>query len=83
MKKETKKKRKIKSNKIKRIHGSINENKEKERNKCGKREKKMERKEGVGVEKRENGGRIRKQDYVRKREEGKKVRITRQKTEES
>ena len=38
----------------------------------------MERKEGVGVENRENGKRIRKQ-----REKKNKVRITRQKTEEN
>ena len=40
----------------------------------------MERKEGVGVEKRENERRIRKKSD-KKRE--KKVRITRQKTEEN
>ena len=41
----------------------------------------MKRKEGVGVEKRENGRRIRKKGV--KREKEKKVRITRQKTEEN
>ena len=43
----------------------------------------MERKEGVGVEERENRRRIRKKEYVVKREKEKKVRITRQKTEEN
>ena len=44
----------------------------------------MERKEGVGVEKRENGRRIRKQRISgKKREKENKVRITRQKTEEN
>ena len=43
----------------------------------------MERKEGVGVEKRENGRRIRKKESVVKRKKEKKVRITRQKTEEN
>ena len=46
----------------------------------------MERKEGVGMEKRENERRIRKKETVRKREkriERIKVRITRQKTEEN
>ena len=43
----------------------------------------MERKEeGVGVEKRENGRRIRKKSG-KKREKENKVRITRQKTEEN
>ena len=44
----------------------------------------MERKEGVGVEKRENGRRIRKKRISgKKREKENKVRITRQKTEEN
>ena len=43
----------------------------------------MERKEGVGVEKRENGRRIRKKRISGKREKENKVRITRQKTEEN
>ena len=46
----------------------------------------MERKKRVGVEKRENGRRIRKKEQVikeRKREKEKKARITRQKTEEN
>ena len=45
----------------------------------------MERKEGVGVEKRENGRRIRKKKRIsgKKREKENKVRITRQKTEEN
>ena len=42
----------------------------------------MERKEGAGVEERENRRRIRKKEEVLKREKEKKVRITRQKTEE-
>ena len=42
----------------------------------------MERKEGVGVEKRENERRISKKK-VRKREKEKKVRITRQKMKEN
>ena len=43
----------------------------------------MERKEGVGVEKRENGRRIRKKIGGKKREKENTVRITRQKTEEN
>ena len=46
----------------------------------------MTRKEGVGVDKRENRRRIRKKSYKKreiKREKEKKVRITRQKTEEN
>ena len=43
----------------------------------------MERKEGVGVEKRENGRRIKKRISGKKREKENKVRITRQKTEEN
>ena len=43
----------------------------------------MERKEGVGVEKRENGRRIRKKKSSKKREKENTVRITRQKTEEN
>ena len=44
----------------------------------------MERKEGVGVEKRENGRRIRKKRISgKKREKENKVRITRQKMEEN
>ena len=46
----------------------------------------MERKEGVGEEKRENERRIRKKrnsEKKREKERKKKVRITRQKTEEN
>ena len=44
----------------------------------------MERKEGVGMEKRENGRRIRKIGISgKKREKENTVRITRQKTEEN
>ena len=43
----------------------------------------MERKEGVGVEKRENGRRIIKKISGKKREKENTVRITRQKTEEN
>ena len=44
----------------------------------------MERKERVGVEKRENGRRIRKKRISgKKREKKNKVRITRQKTEKN
>ena len=43
----------------------------------------MERKEGVGVEKRENGGIRKKRISGEKREKENKVRITRQKTEEN
>ena len=43
----------------------------------------MERKEGVGVEKRENGGIRKKRISGKKREKENKVRITRQKTEKN